>query len=100
MFTVKEIETIISQATPTNTKEATACNVSVFKGTVFVFILVQFDDFKTVIEMHVFKGFLKLNIKTFAALFARALLGFTSARLQTRNSNVKLHSAALRVIVH
>ena len=53
-LTLEEIETIISQTTPTNTKEATACNVSVHKGTVFNFILVQFDDFNTVIEMHAF----------------------------------------------
>ena len=32
-----------------------------------------------------FKGLLKLNIKTFTALFVRALSKFTSTSLQTRN---------------
>ena len=52
MLTLEEIETIISVATSTNKKEATACNVSVY--TVFVFSFEHFDDFNTVIEMHVF----------------------------------------------
>ena len=60
ILTSQEIETIISEATTTNTKGATACNVFVYS---FVFLLIKLNDFNTVIEMHLyFKDLLKLNI--------------------------------------
>ena len=77
----EEIEVIIS---PTNTKRATAWGVSLFKGEFLLFFCVVY----TVKGMKClfFYGLLKLNIKTFKALFVRALSGFTSTRSRTRNS--------------
>ena len=51
ILTLEEIETIISEATPTNTKRATACAVLYYS---FDFLLVKFNDFNTAIEMHIF----------------------------------------------
>ena len=51
ILTLEEIGTIISEATPTNTNGATACGVFVYS---FVFLLIKFNDFSTVIEMHLF----------------------------------------------
>ena len=53
VLTFEQIKTIISEATPTNTKGAVPCGVSVYKGGVFVFALVQ---------LYV-KGLFKLKLK-------------------------------------
>ena len=51
ILTLEEIETIISEATPTNTKRATGCDVFVYS---FVFLLVKFNDFNTAVEIRIF----------------------------------------------
>ena len=49
-LTLEEIETIISEAKPTNTKRVTACGVFVYS---FVFLLVKFNDFNRAVDMHI-----------------------------------------------
>ena len=54
ILTLEEIETIISEVTPTTIKGATECGVFVYS---FICLLVKFNAFNTVIEMHLFQRF-------------------------------------------
>ena len=51
ILTLEEIETILSEAKPSNTKRITACGVLCIYS--FVFLLVKFNDFNTAVEMHI-----------------------------------------------
>ena len=47
-----------------------------------------------------FKGLLKLNIKTFSALFVRALSGLQALVHEQETRNLTLHSAAPRAVLN
>ena len=49
---------------------------------------------------HYFKGLLKLNIKTFSALFVRTLSGLQALVHKQETRNLTLHSAAPRAVLN
>ena len=52
VLTLEKIETIISEAAPANTKVLHTVFLKI--KVQFCFVLVRFNDFNTVIEMHIF----------------------------------------------
>ena len=90
-MTLEEIETIISEAKPTNTKSATACGVLYYN---FVFLLVKFNDFNTAIEMHI-NIIKRLQHSLFVCYRDLQALVY---KQDTRN--LKLHLAAPRAVLN